>query len=319
MIRSAHTLCAALLVLAAAPFAHAQQAPSCAGQLSDAEAHYTAGELDAAQILAHECTESEMAFEAIRARRLLALTFLRQGNIEEAQLAVLRILGLNYGYQPDETLDPPPYVALVETVRQQLRVEPRGAGLALRAKPVHIAQAIDPFAIEDVPEAAEVPSVGIALTAPRQPVERVEVNAASVEDLQAVRGIGPALARRIVAHRVDHGPFHSANDLQDVRGIGPKSVQRLASQLAFGNRVGEDDVASDSLLTPPAFTGPTLNLNTATAEELDTLPGIGPALAARIVAHREEHGLFGSVGDVIDVRGIGPKVLEGFADRVTVE
>lgn len=62
--------------------------------------------------------------------------------------------------------------------------------------------------------------------------------------------------------------------------------------------------------------GTVVDLNTATAEQLDTLPGVGPATAAAILAHREEHGPFGSVDELIDVRGIGEAKLEALRDLV---
>ncbi len=61
------------------------------------------------------------------------------------------------------------------------------------------------------------------------------------------------------------------------------------------------------------------NVNEATADELQELPGIGPVLARRIVEHRRQHGPFGSPEELTDVSGIGPTVLEGFRDRITVD
>lgn len=61
-----------------------------------------------------------------------------------------------------------------------------------------------------------------------------------------------------------------------------------------------------------------INLNTAVAAELEALPRIGPALAARIVAWREENGVFRSVDDLLAVAGIGTKTLEGLRPLVTV-
>jgi len=66
-----------------------------------------------------------------------------------------------------------------------------------------------------------------------------------------------------------------------------------------------------------AGAGP-VNLNTATADALDQLPGVGPATAAAIVRDREQHGPFRSVGDLERVRGIGPAKLEQLHDLVTV-
>jgi competence protein ComEA len=61
-----------------------------------------------------------------------------------------------------------------------------------------------------------------------------------------------------------------------------------------------------------------VNLNTATAEQLDTLAGVGPATAAKILAHREQHGAFASVEELGDVPGIGAVRLEALRDLVTV-
>ncbi len=56
---------------------------------------------------------------------------------------------------------------------------------------------------------------------------RVPVNAASAEDLEAVDGIGPSMARAIVADRVRSGPFRSSADLDRVKGIGPKKAAEI--------------------------------------------------------------------------------------------
>ena len=61
-----------------------------------------------------------------------------------------------------------------------------------------------------------------------------------------------------------------------------------------------------------------MNLNTASAAELDTLPGIGPVLAQRIVDHRTRTGRFAAVDELGDVPGIGPAIVAGLTDRVTV-
>lgn len=61
-----------------------------------------------------------------------------------------------------------------------------------------------------------------------------------------------------------------------------------------------------------------VNINTATAEELQTLPGIGQARAAAIVAYREEHGPFVYVEDLLGVSGIGEGILANIIDYITV-
>jgi comEA protein len=58
-----------------------------------------------------------------------------------------------------------------------------------------------------------------------------------------------------------------------------------------------------------------VNINNATTDELITLPGIGPALAQRIIEERRENGSFRTVEDLVRVSGIGPKTVEGLVDR----
>jgi competence ComEA-like helix-hairpin-helix protein len=62
-----------------------------------------------------------------------------------------------------------------------------------------------------------------------------------------------------------------------------------------------------------------ININTATANELETLPGIGKGLAARIVEHRERHGPFRRPEHLIIVRGISDKRFRGLRELITVE
>jgi competence protein ComEA len=61
-----------------------------------------------------------------------------------------------------------------------------------------------------------------------------------------------------------------------------------------------------------------VHLNTATEDELDELPGVGPATAQAIIAYRDRHGPFASVDDLAEVRGIGPARLEALRDLVAV-
>lgn len=81
--------------------------------------------------------------------------------------------------------------------------------------------------------------------------------------------------------------------------------------------------AVTSVAAPPltVSTEPTkpsvININTATAEDLQLLPGIGPLLAERIIAYREENGLFEIPGELMNVPGIGEKKLEEIWDHIT--
>ena len=62
-----------------------------------------------------------------------------------------------------------------------------------------------------------------------------------------------------------------------------------------------------------------ININKATVEELQTLPGIGPIVAQRIVKHRENIGPFNSIEELKNIRGIGERRFELIKDKVCIE
>ena len=64
--------------------------------------------------------------------------------------------------------------------------------------------------------------------------------------------------------------------------------------------------------------GGLININTASAQELQTLKGIGPALSKRIVDYRQKNGAFSSPEDLVNVKGIGPATLSKFRSQITV-
>lgn len=70
--------------------------------------------------------------------------------------------------------------------------------------------------------------------------------------------------------------------------------------------------------SPPGAPAGPVDINTASTEMLDTLPGVGPSTAAAIVAHRERSGRFRNVEGLLEVRGIGDAKLEAIRDLVTV-
>jgi competence protein ComEA len=87
-------------------------------------------------------------------------------------------------------------------------------------------------------------------------------------------------------------------------------------QLVIGTPPAPGEAAPVTPTSAPA--GGLVNLNTATAADLDTLPRVGPAIAQRILDWRDANGRFTSVEDLLAVPGIGDKMLESLRDLVTV-
>lgn len=105
-----------------------------------------------------------------------------------------------------------------------------------------------------------------------------------------------------------------------LRGDADAAAVNLARRLADGEQL-RVPVVGESAPDTPAGQAPgdgRVNLNTADAAALDTLPRIGPAMAERILQWRADNGRFTSVDDLLAVPGIGEKMLEGLRDLVTV-
>ena len=89
-------------------------------------------------------------------------------------------------------------------------------------------------------------------------------------------------------------------------------------QQVYVPRVGEAPPAGAGVGGSPASPAGPIDLNTATAADLEELPGVGPATAAAIVAYRDDHGPFRSVEQLLEVRGIGEAKLDALRDLVVV-
>jgi competence ComEA-like helix-hairpin-helix protein len=163
---------------------------------------------------------------------------------------------------------------------------------------------------------------------PLAPGERLDPNTAPETELARLPRVGPALARRIIEDRERHGPFHSAGDLRRVPGVGERLVELAAPHLTLpatapagaGSRPTREPSGAPTGASPSrgAASPAIVDLNAADAAALEALPGVGPVLAARIVAYRDSVGGFKSPEDLLAVRGIGEATLERLRPRLRV-
>jgi competence protein ComEA len=169
----------------------------------------------------------------------------------------------------------------------------------------------------------------------------VELNTASPQELEALPGIGPVTAKAIIEAR----PFKSVNDLTNVTGISqvklaalkplvtvkpsraataaggkPAPAEQGSVRSAPSTGVGKPTPAEKGSANSPAST-PTsrsahqkIDLNSATKEELESLPGIGPARAQAIIDGRP----YTKPEDVMKVKGIKEGVYDQIKDQVNV-
>jgi competence protein ComEA len=161
-------------------------------------------------------------------------------------------------------------------------------------------------------------------------VQTIDLNRATKAELLQLPGVGEHLAEDILAVREQRGGFHDVDDLREVKGIGPMRLERIRPHVRVeGANV---TVVSGSLVEPSAEKSPQrragsvkknpspnlkIDINHASAAELQQLPSVGPVLSQRIIEVREKTP-FRTVDELRRVSGIGAKTLEKIRPFVTV-
>lgn len=151
---------------------------------------------------------------------------------------------------------------------------------------------------------------------PLAPGEQINLDSAAAGEIARLPRIGPRLARTIVADRQERGPFGGLSGLDRVPGVGPGLLKVLSPHVRFSAAAlpGTGSALAGMPVGAPAG----LDLNRATLEELDALPGVGPAKAQAILDYRSKHGPFGEVDQLAQVPGVSSSLLNRFRDRVYV-
>lgn len=153
----------------------------------------------------------------------------------------------------------------------------------------------------------------------------VSVSAAPARDTTATVHVVGAV-RRAGVYRLRAGQrvkdaiarAGGATDGADVQAINLAAKVADGQQVVVPRRAAPGAAATTTPATPGGAPGAPVSLNSATAEQLDTLDGVGPATAQKILEYRQQHGGFASVDDLAQIPGIGPKRLEALRAQVTL-
>jgi competence protein ComEA len=104
----------------------------------------------------------------------------------------------------------------------------------------------------------------------------------------------------------------------DLTGLNLARVLVDGEQILVGRSATPGGLAASASTAAPDATGALVNINTATLDQLDSLPGVGPVTAQKILEWRAAHGAFSSVDELMEVDGIGEKTLADLAPHVTL-
>jgi competence protein ComEA len=138
----------------------------------------------------------------------------------------------------------------------------------------------------------------------------IDINNASVETLVLLPGIGPTKANAIVEYREENDFFTDTQQLTNVKGIGEATL----------NNIREFVVCYiDSTETKNKKQNELIDINMATTDQLQTLPGIGPEKSQAIIDYRKNSGPFIHIDDLTKVKGIGETTLDNIKDLIYVK
>ncbi len=160
----------------------------------------------------------------------------------------------------------------------------------------------------------------------------VDINTADQKALESLPGVGPATAKAIIQGR----PYKSVDDLANVKGVGKSKLEKIKPLVTIGGQPAAQAPAAAGTAASKAATatqaaqkapaeakkagkvampaGP-ININTASKEQLDALPGIGKTKAQAIIDGRP----YQKPEDIMKVKGIKQKTYDKIKDLITVQ
>ena len=137
---------------------------------------------------------------------------------------------------------------------------------------------------------------------------RLDINLADSAQWTQLKGIGPTLSQRIIRYRNSIGGFRNVEQVSKVYGIKPELFSAIEGNLYY-NRFSAPPSPTKSITRTQKKSYPKLDINTATAEDFENLPGIGKTLSKRIVKYRNTLGGFSSIDQLKRVYYLEPETF----------
>lgn len=168
--------------------------------------------------------------------------------------------------------------------------------------------------------------------------DKININTATIQELQTLPRIRSKTARSIIHYRNLHGPFRSIEEIMNVPGISAKAFYRLKDLITIGKEralpvteeetkepftlyiksyspgIGGTPISEVPIGAPPSEI-PKVNINTASQFRLETLLGLDSAIAGKIIDYRPYH----KIEDMRKVPGIDRKTFNKIKDRITIK